>query len=345
LKRIGANSNNNLVAGRVNTPKRQHIIPCLHLRHFAGDDPAGQVWNYDAQSGRVWSAAPENTAVEGHFYSGERDDGSMDSTIEEHLASVENSAVSVYTALLRGEIPGESQERADFAHFVALMFSRTRAMRRMAAEGYGKFMQIMLYAYANDPDAFDSSIRRYEEETGQHLSPDQREHARQSMIDPSKFEFIVPKERTLTALSTADKLAAMFYNMKWWVMNAAYGYFITSDNPVVREVDPRSVSPFYGDGGFANKTVEVTFPLSPQKLLLMTWNDLEYRREIDGEAVWAANMARASHSEQFLYAHRYEIDVANLAAEFREVRPGMRMSGFGPKKFGNVRLRRRRERK
>jgi hypothetical protein len=136
----------------------------------------------------------------------------------------------------------------------------------------------------------------------------------------------------------------MFFNMKWWVLTAAEGYFITSDNPVVREVDPRSASPFYGDGGFANKTVEVTFPLSPQKLLLMTWRDVEYRKKINGDAVWAANMARASHSEQFLYAHRNDTDVTKLAAEFREFRPGMRVSGFGPKNFGKVRLRRRRER-
>jgi hypothetical protein len=44
-----------------------------------------------------------------------------------------------------------------------------------------------------------------------------------------------------------------------------------SDNALTRAVDPKSVSPFYGDGGFVNRTGEVTFPLSPKTMLLITW--------------------------------------------------------------------------
>jgi hypothetical protein len=331
---------------QVSIPKRQHIIPALHLRYFAGDKPQGQVWNYDAHSGRVWSATPENTAVEAHFYSGERPDGTMDTAIEQHLADVENVAKPIYDGLLRGEIPAvECQERADFANFLALMFSRTRAMRRMAAEGYGKFIQIMMYANANHPEAFDRAIRRYEEQSGQKVTAEQREHARQSLIDPSNYVFTVPKERTFSALGAADKLWPLLYDMHWWLMTAEAGYFITSDNPVVRECDPRSVSPFYGDGGFINKTVEVTFPLAPNKLLLMCWSTVERRSTLTRDMVRAANMTRASRSEQFLYAHVNDPEIATLAADFRDSRPGIKLSGFGPKQFGKVKLRRRREKK
>ncbi len=73
-------------------PKGQHFIPRLHLQHFAGDNPKGQVWTYDATSGQAWSAIPEETAVQTHFYSAERDDGSMDTRIEEFLSIVEGAA-------------------------------------------------------------------------------------------------------------------------------------------------------------------------------------------------------------------------------------------------------------
>ena len=112
---------------------RQHFIPILHLKHFVGPDPEGQLWTYDSENGEVWSAIPKNTAVQTHFYSIEGDDGAMDVRVEEHLAAVENSAAPVYEALLRAQIPGKSsQERADFATFLALMYVRTPAMRRMA---------------------------------------------------------------------------------------------------------------------------------------------------------------------------------------------------------------------
>src|SRR4029077_549437 len=119
-------------------PKRQHFNPALHLRQFAGDAPKGQVWIYDKQTGRVRSATPENTAVQSHFYSVERDDGTMDTTIEHYLAEVESDAAPVYEGLLRGEMPGRTQPRADFAQFLGVMYVRTPTMRRMAGEMQGR---------------------------------------------------------------------------------------------------------------------------------------------------------------------------------------------------------------
>jgi Protein of unknown function (DUF4238) len=94
------------------------------------------------------------------------------------------------------------------------------------------------------------------------LNAEEKERIRQTFLDPSCYKMEIAQERTLYVLKAADKLAPLFFNMKWSLMAAANGFFITSDNPLVREVDPKSISPFYGDGGFANKTVEVTFPLS-----------------------------------------------------------------------------------
>lgn len=83
---------------------------------FIGANPDGHVWNCDALSARRWSATPENTAAEGRFYSGERADGTMDTTIEELLASIKNLAMPTYEGLLNGAIPDLNQERMNFAH-------------------------------------------------------------------------------------------------------------------------------------------------------------------------------------------------------------------------------------
>src|SRR5580693_3691700 len=82
--------------GPVNATKRHHVIPRMHLRHFAGQHPPDHVWTYDALSGKVWSATPENTAVEGYFYSGERSDGSMDPALENLISKIEDAAVPSY---------------------------------------------------------------------------------------------------------------------------------------------------------------------------------------------------------------------------------------------------------
>jgi hypothetical protein len=119
-------------------PKAHHFIPRLHLQHFAGNDPPGQVWTYDAKTGKVWSAIPEKTAVGTHFYSAENPDGTMNTRIEEALSKIEGTAAPVYDTLLQGAIPKPSQERMAFSHFLGLMEARTPAMRRMRAEIYGR---------------------------------------------------------------------------------------------------------------------------------------------------------------------------------------------------------------
>jgi hypothetical protein len=318
----------------MSTPKRQHTIPRLHLQHFAGAE--GRVFNYDAIAGKVWAATPEETAVETHFYSAELADGSIDTSIEAHLSQIESSAAPVYVGLLSGRIPGQNQERADFAHFLGLIYSRTGAMRRMAAELYGKMLQVQMHFTGSHPKAFEAVIQSREAELGRQMTPEEREAARRGLLDPSKFEFEIPKGVTFRALGLADELAPIFFRMNWYLIEAAEGYFITSDNPLVREVRRDTRHPVYGDMGFANKTAEVTFPLSPHKLLLLAWSDAPRRASVPLDSVRRANEARAAQSDRFLYSHLKSADVEQLAASFRDSRPGITTDGAGPKKFGKV---------
>jgi Protein of unknown function (DUF4238) len=325
-------------------PKRQHTIPCLHLKYFRGDNPKGQVWTYDAMSGRQWSATAENTSVAGNFYSGERPDGTMGTSIEEHLSLIESAAAPVYEALLRCEIPADhSQDKMNFAHFLGLMYVRTTSMRRMATESYGRFMQIMLYATAAHPAAFETSMRRYEQERGELFDAEERAELRRAMMTGlADYEFSVPQERTFTVLGAADIIAPILSGMIWSVMIARDGYFITSDNPLVRVVSPTSVSPIYGDGGFLNPTAEMTFPLSPSKLLYISRNTAARRVVLAPPYLDMANMNRAGASEQYLFADRKDAAVARLAQQFRDTRSSTTTSGYGPKQFGPIKAQRRR---
>jgi Protein of unknown function (DUF4238) len=167
-------------------PKGHHFIPRLHLQHFVGNDPKGQVWTYDAQTGRVWSAIPEETAVQTHFYSAENPDGTMDTRLEEAISKVEGAAAPVYDRLLQGVIPQDPKERMDFAYFTALMLVRTPGRRRMSAEIYGRLIQIKDYACATYPKSFQTYIRDLESKTGQKLDSAAREAVKQRTINPSE---------------------------------------------------------------------------------------------------------------------------------------------------------------
>src|SRR5436853_7881334 len=127
--------------------------------------------------------------------------------------------------------------------------------------------------------------------------------------------------------------------MNWAVLAAKHGYFITTDNPLVREVNPKTVSQFYGDGGFLNKTAQVIFPLSPKRVLFMAWAPIDARTlEIERSGVDRINMGLAAQSDRFLYAHILDRRVSTLAARFAADRPEMVTEGFGPKVFAQTRV-------
>jgi hypothetical protein len=145
---------------------------------------------------------------------------------------------------------------------------------------YGKMLQAQMHFTASHPKAFEAVIKSREAELGRQMTQAEREAAREGMLDQSKFEFEIPKGVTFRVLPLADELAPMFFHMNWHLIEAAEGYFISSDNPLVREVHRDTVHPIYGDGGFLNKTAEVTFPLSQHKLLLLAWSDAPRRASV-----------------------------------------------------------------
>ena len=130
--------------------------------------------------------------------------------------------------------------------------------------------------------------------------------------------------------------------MNWSLIEPKIGYFITSDNPVVRRVDPKTVSPIYGDNGFLNNTVDVTFPLTPKLMLVAAWHENLPQQGICGkDHVVAGNANRALYSERYLYAHIFDKRIKRLAAQFKHSRPSMTTKGFGPAKFAKAEVPRR----
>jgi hypothetical protein len=320
--------------------KSQHTVPRLHLQHFAGASPAGQVWTYDSQSGRNWSKIPGETGTETHFYSLQREDGTQDTRIEDMLSEIETRAAPVYEDLLRGGIPQlNTRARINFAEFIAMLYARTSTMRRIHAQVHSHGIQARSLAYAQNQEAFDKLIKDLEKERGESITPELKEEVRQSMLDPSGYEIEIPKRITLGALGVADKLSPIFYNMKWSLGCAEGGTFISSDNPVVRRTDSATHHPIMGDGGFINRTAEVSFPLSPHLMLIASWDTTTRdfgafeKAHVDG-----LNEIRASHSDRFLYSHVRERWISDLAAKYRESKPSVKMDGFGPSKTASTKV-------
>lgn len=219
-------------------------------------------------------------------------------------------------------------------------------MRRMAAETSGQFLQVMGYAYGRDPVVFEHSRRSFEEMSGKTYNDEAKQHIRKVLLNPSDYILSMPKEYGFKAFLPLDELTDVFLNTYWSLVVPQRGFFITGDNPLIRLVPREAAHPAFGDFGFKNKRMEVTFPLSPRLLLVLTYfkppND---RSIVNKEAVVAQNAARAWHCEYEIYSHLKHKRIWALCREYADQRPGIRLRGAAPEKFALVKIQRRRRRK
>jgi hypothetical protein len=240
-------------------PKSQHTVPRVHLEYFVGDSPKGHVWTYDKNGTAPRSAKPEETSTFTHFYSIERDDGTWDTTVEQILADWEAKAAPIYRVLVAGGTLSD-QSKADFAMFAALLYLRTPGFRRDMANLAAREHQILRYAHGAHDGAFNTLIRRAEKDRGVPIPDAIKEEVRRQLMNPAGLKILVPKELTLEALDSCNRLAPCLFEMNWSLVEAKHGFFVTSDNPVVKWVDPRTVHPIRGDGGFKNPTPKSHWP-------------------------------------------------------------------------------------
>jgi hypothetical protein len=319
---------------------RQHVIPRSYLSQFA--NPNGQVWIYDSLGAAPRADVPENIGCENNFYSVLQPDGSWNNELDTWITGIEGKADPVFRDLLAGRLPSDPQAKYNFALYVALLKFRTRSMRRMAGEMLGKNMQVLQYATAIHPGAFEASMHRYEEKIGHPLSPEVKADIKSIMLDPTKIRVAVSKDATLMALRPIDTVAPIFAKMSWTLAHARHGFFVTSDNPVLRDVDPKTYHPIHGDMGYINPSMLIALPLSPSLALVMSHaaNAAE-EAEFDRGQVERINKAMSADCEQYLYSHVEHKAVAALAKRYGHVRPGMQHQGFGPPRFAEVKVQRR----
>ena len=319
--------------------KRHHFLPQFYLRRFASSGARGRIWTYDSLFGTVRASGVKNTAYETHLYSVPREDGTRTDEFEDALADIEGRAAPVLDKLLRNESV-QGQERADLSSLFALMVVRTDSFRRQYAEVSLGMTQLLLSTTAAHDVAFNSLINKLEEEFGD-VSGHHKKKLREGMLDPDRFGFVVNKAWTLNALRVHDALAPVFYRMNWTILNAkSPHYFVTGDNPVVKLLPDRFSKSFYG-GGYADKRIEVTLPLSPERCLVTHWNnELPSESDITPAAVKDLNRVRAMHAERFLFADRQDFGIRRLTEKYKGFKPGFEIGGLGERGAPMVKLRR-----
>ncbi|WP_256367857.1 DUF4238 domain-containing protein [Ruegeria sp. HKCCA6707] len=310
--------------------KKQHIVPRFYLSKFCDAD--GMVWTYSGGD-KPRGDRPEATAVETNFYSPIGAEGERFDEAEKLLAQIESNAAPLWDNLCAGEVlVGEQREHIGV--FLAAQYLRSPSAIRAGAELMASLAHHTAQSIAADKETHDRSIDSFEKDTGKKISPEEREKMREFVRDPNNFSMNVLRSAGLPMLTGLEQLANIFLNMKWAVGHSGEQHLITSDSPVTRISDPTTHHPVHGDGAFANRTVKVQFPLTPNRLIEMTWRGEEKEgvAEIPKALARELNGIRAAQAERFVYASEKDYGITKLCKKWleREKPPKIVAAGDSP---------------
>ncbi|MFZ5752388.1 MAG: DUF4238 domain-containing protein [Pseudomonadota bacterium] len=310
--------------------KLQHYVPRFHLKRFANSE--GQIWVFDIITGEARLANPNYVGAEKNYYSPIQMDGSRFDELEELLSKIESTAAPLIEPLVRGRRLIGSDRKA-VADFLSMQYLRSPMMIEAMADMLGqlihKHQEGILRSRPQSDEVFDEIDRK----TGVKTSPPQREEIREKLLRHGSVQVNVMREIGLPVVLGYERIAKILQDLTWVVFDTSRNHMVTSDSPVVKVYDQRTYHSVYGDGGFLNKSMYVTFPLGPNRVLELFWGsgDPGGVQKADSQGAKLYNKQRVLRAVKSIFSSANESGISRLIVKYAQAaRPRITFGGPTP---------------
>lgn len=253
--------------------KHQHWVPRSYLAAWCDPGtPQGQepyVWCFDKAARRGRAKAPNNIFHETDMYTVQID-GRRDLRLENGLSTVESKFVHIRNEVLYKRRPLSEEDRIWLLIFIATAKARTRAMRDHQKEQWGRLLEKMNRMQDRIDNATPEELNRLVAHapvasgTGETISHESVKAMAETPLQTALPIFISTQLKMLLRM----KLAILYHDFK--------PGFITSDEPCVW-FDPEAYKypALFRSPGLGMASIEVTLPLSPRQIALVSHQELE----------------------------------------------------------------------
>ncbi len=295
-------------------PKRHHYVPKFYLGYFteAGSNGTDVLWIYDKERSEPRAQTPVNTCVESGFYSFETATG-KDVEIEKGLSQIESETKRILDRLQDPKAPLTAEDISTLSAFLALMHVRVPRSKQVVSEIIAGLATQFAKGYAKDPNG----IARYFRETKDrdHKITEQEMIKLLSEFDQHFTIEVDSKAALLHSFTIFPKVAEIFLGMNWCLCRApANKHFLTSDSPVCVFFRPAPGQAAFG-AGLMHSNAEVTFPISPRLVLLLSWHRKQKRGSVSTGFVQEVNRRMAWSAERFVISPLRSRSTAELVRE------------------------------
>jgi Protein of unknown function (DUF4238) len=318
-------------------PKRHHVQPQRYLRGFSIPDRDGWIELLQLGAQPLGPQQVQNVALETHYNSVQRKDGTLDATLEGLLAELEDATYPAIQKLRDGqELEGE--ERGDRALFVNNMLNRSQAHRariEQHAVEHTRWTYDLIMADDRWRDQCFEWLRVVKGTTEETFERDLKR----------LIAGVDTKERRnigLVAHTNTTARAEFIGKMSWTYVYAPPGqHFLTSDNPIT------ILAPGRGDWGASpvglkHKGAVLTFPLTREVAFMADWSseDLDYVVKAKPALVKQINERTVRGTRRFVYSPYAATSLKRLVASLApDEGPGFEMATapYGPGRISWIR--------
>lgn len=250
--------------------KKQHWVPESYLKAWCDPDAPEKyepyVWMIPKDGSASKNKAPQNIFCESEMYTIHGSEGERDLTLEHGLSGLEDFFARLRRKQLASRIDLEPDEIFHLLLFVAAMRCRTAAQRNHLQSQWGEALKMM-----------DSLAEQMTKEGAERFIATQPSSGSEESLSHEQVRSLAekPMQNALFPMIIAETelLAQMHLAI---IGTNSSSTFIASDSPCVW-VNPEihKLPPFYRHVGLGQTKTEVTLPVSPEQIILISWDEQE----------------------------------------------------------------------
>jgi len=296
---------------------RSHTIPRFYLEQFANASERkgrrGKVWVY--QKGK--EPQPRATDSQGYecgYFGVVRPDGSLDESLETHLARLEQRCDDILVSSKSELCDWSLTNKNLLAFYATLLFQRSTSRKTFSASNWERLKEPYSKLALNEEYLRDTA-EHFTQETGQLVTPENirtvilKQVERFSDKDMAKNSFLT------NLLVNVDMIQGELASKPWQVWAAPAGVeFVTSDNPLVTYL-PITPDLWHPGHGFRQPNVVTAFPLAPSACLTMGITGSDFER-VSASRVMQMNDIVIRSADRFVYSKTRSGKIEQMMEEF-----------------------------
>jgi len=240
------------------------------------------------------ASPPKKIFKEADFYTIHLLDGGRDLALEHGLDTIENNFCQIREKRIEQRVTLKADEKVWLCAFIAAMHIRTKPQRTALQQQWGHVLRV-----AEDLQA--GLDRMTPEESKKYRPPTVFSKSTRPSLSVGQVKQIAAKPIQRMLLSVVEQDLPILNRMNLTIFTTDYDPgFITSDFPCIWFDPANGRRPPM----LRSESIEVTMPISPKSLALLSWQDFPLYQQASVGALDNANRAQQIACEEYLIVKR-----------------------------------------